>query len=80
MRSKGKFLFKQQWWSICSRHYVYDKECNICNAGHWEYTWVTKFNHLFFKISPRLWRWYMNRPNSKARQRIEKWFPNMKKK
>lgn len=28
---KGK-----QWYSFCSRHQIYDKDCKMCHSGTWE--------------------------------------------
>jgi len=35
MRTRGKGLKKEIWFSICSRHAIYDENCNMCNTGSW---------------------------------------------
>jgi hypothetical protein len=33
---RGKGLKKQRWYSICSAHGNYNKDCNMCRTGSWE--------------------------------------------
>ena len=40
---KGKFFWKYNWFSVCSAHKIYDKNCSTCNVGSWcnvSETWV----------------------------------------
>lgn len=60
MREKGKWFWKSQWYSICSKHYEYDENCNMCKHG----SWVKDYNHMFssliFSFYPNLWKFYHN--------------------
>lgn len=76
-RTRGWWLFKEQWSSICSRHYEYNPNCHLCNAGDWTNVPALWFSSLVFKLCPSLWRWWVNRPNSAARKRLKKLFPNL---
>lgn len=77
-RTKGIFLLKQTWYSICSRHYEYDDKCEGCKMGVWTYNISHFFSGIIYKIFPSLWKLYMNRENSKARKKIKEWFPKLK--
>lgn len=79
-RTHGMLWWKKRWMSFCSRHFKYDDACNACNAGSWQTNGNKFVSGLVYKISPKVWMWWMNRPNSKARKLIEDNFPNMKKK
>ena len=60
LRTKGRFLNKKEWYSICSIHYEYDKTCNMCNAGQWVNVWGQKISSLFYSISKGAWIWWTN--------------------
>ncbi len=79
--TKGKLWWKYRWISICSIHGFEGTqiECNMCQTGIWSNLWISKISSLIYKLFPKLWIWYMNRPNSKARKQIEEWFPKLKK-
>lgn len=74
----GLFFWKQRWFSICSMHHQYKEDCGACNAGHWTNVWKWQVGSIICTIFPGLWKWWMNRPNSKARRQIMEWFPNLK--
>ena len=59
MRDKGKLFYKERWFSLCSAHQQYDKECNTCNIGTWENVWRTNIEKVVFIISPKLYRWLL---------------------
>ena len=61
MRTKGKFLNKQIWFSICSRHREYDEACDLCKIGEWENALKYKFSSFIYDNFPSIWRWYMNK-------------------
>jgi hypothetical protein len=71
--------FRQQWFSLCSTHYNGKIGCNRCHAGQWLNTTGHFFGHWIYKLFPRLWRWWANRPNSSSRKFLEKHFPNLRK-
>ena len=59
MRDKGKYFWKEKWFSICSTHQKYNKECNTCNVGTWENVWRTNIEKVIFTISPKLYKWLL---------------------
>lgn len=59
MRDKGKYFWKERWFSICSTHQKYNKECNTCNVGTWENVWRTNIEKVIFTISPKLYKWLL---------------------
>jgi len=59
MRDKGRFFRKERWFSICSTHQLYNKECSTCNVGTWENVWRTNVEKLVFIISPKLYKWLL---------------------
>ena len=59
MRDKGILFWKQRWFSICSAHQQYNKECKTCNVGCWENVWRTNIEKLVFIISPKLYKWIL---------------------
>ncbi len=59
MRDKGKYFCKERWFSICSAHQTYNKECNTCNVGNWENVWRTNIEKVIFIISPKLYKWLL---------------------
>ena len=61
MRYKGKGLNKEIWFSICSMHFEHQEDCNMCNAGQWQKVWKYKLSSAFYKLSPKLWRWWINK-------------------
>jgi hypothetical protein len=58
---RGKWLFKKVWFSICSKHDIYQHDCDLCNAGMWENLIKVKITNWFFKLCPGLWRKLANR-------------------
>jgi hypothetical protein len=80
MRYRKKFIWKEQWFSICSMHFKHDEGCAMCNTGAWTNIFRWKIGKIIFKIAPNVWIWWMNRPNSNARRQIEEWFPKLRKK
>lgn len=60
MLTKGKFLFKKEWYSICSRHQQYESTCNICNHGSWRNVFLSKISHFVFKYFPKFWIYVVN--------------------
>lgn len=49
MKTKGKFFWKQTWFSYCSRHQEYDSECKLCNSGRWSYNWLAAISAFCYK-------------------------------
>ena len=61
MRTRGKGLKKEIWFSICSRHAIHDENCNMCNTGSWQNAIKYKVSSLRYNLFPSLWRWMVNR-------------------
>ena len=81
MRSKGKLFWRSEWYSICSMHYEYNKDCRACNAGSWENVILTKISSFVFDHFPNLWIIWANRKYfNKHKKLIKSWFPNLNKK
>lgn len=57
--------FKQEWYHICSAHQGFDSSCNLCLHGKWVNVVTNKFSSFVFKVSPSIWKWWMNRPKIK---------------
>lgn len=54
--TRGKLWYKYTWFSICSVHYEYDKNCKMCNAGSWVNNWANYIDSIIYNMSPKLWR------------------------
>ena len=77
--ARGKQPWNCVWLSICSRHYKYQADCNLCNAGYWRNRTMQTLSHFIYKRWPRLWRrWANSRWNEGARRRLESMFPNLR--
>lgn len=61
LQTRGKWLKKEAWYSICSSHLEDDPECSRCQVGAWHNVYLLKVGSIVFKIAPRLWRWNANR-------------------
>ena len=61
MRTRGKGLKKEVWFSICSAHMEYDENCPRCATGTWNNVIKHKISSLIYDIFPSLWRWWVNR-------------------
>lgn len=72
--------FRQEYYSICSRHKHRDKECKACAAGEWRNRLVHRMDNIIYSNCRILWRWWHNRPNSRIRRFLETHFPNLKSK
>jgi hypothetical protein len=59
MRDKGRFFWRERWFSLCSAHQQYNKECKTCNVGMWENVWRTNIEKLVFIISPKIYKWLL---------------------
>ena len=78
MRTRGKFLKKQIWFSICSMHAAYDENCNMCNHGSWENVIHYKISSVIYKFFPSLWRWWLNRKVINNNPSLWRWWLNRK--
>lgn len=60
MKDIGKLWNKKRWFSFCSKHAEYDKNCLICQGGTWTNVWKHNIEKVIYKISPRFWMWWVN--------------------
>ena len=62
MKTKGKFFWKQTWYSICSIHGTeHSNTCHMCDVGSWHYNWLTVITNFFHKNWYGLWYRCVNR-------------------
>jgi len=57
---KMKTKFLKQWFSLCSAHHKYQEDCSMCDTGNWVFMPAHWISGWFFRVSPGLWRWWMN--------------------
>ena len=57
---RGKGLRKQKWYSICSMHGDFNKDCHICNTGMWHNVWKIKIGGWFHDHTYGIWLWWVN--------------------
>jgi len=60
MRTRGKFIFKESWWSYCSAHQTYDENCEICQSGNWHNNIMVAFSGFVHDHWYGLWYWWVN--------------------
>ena len=61
MKTRGKGIFKEEWYSICSAHYEHNENCELCNKGMWVNVIKHKIGSFIYDHFPNIWRWYVNR-------------------
>lgn len=67
---KDKFLWKKEWYSICSIHRDYDKNCELCKTGSWHNIIITKISSFIYNKYPKMWvllknKLFLNKINKK---------------
>lgn len=77
--TRGWGPWRADFYSVCSRHHHSRDDCPQCNAGQWSNRIVHRIDGRIYRYARRLWLWWHNRPNSKARRTLEGIFPNLKK-
>lgn len=77
-QSRGWGPWRRDWLSYCSRHRVACQDCRTCMGGQYSFRWVRALSGVCFFLAPRLWRWWVNRPKSRARRQIEAAFPKLR--
>jgi hypothetical protein len=75
---RGEGLSRARWFSICSAHHGTDLDCPSCMTGQYVNDFGRKVDTAFYRAAPRLWRLWVNRPNSPTRRFLEEVFPNLK--
>lgn len=79
MKTRRWGPFRQEWYSICSKHSQHKESCHMCQAGQWINVWKHHIGAAFFRVSPTLWRLWANRPWSPTRRFLEATFPGLRK-
>lgn len=74
MKTSGKGIKKEEWYSICSVHHEYTEGCSMCKIGNWNNVYKTKISSIFYSIFPKLWVWWVNLGNKK-----QKWLNHFSK-
>jgi hypothetical protein len=62
------FLWRIEWYSICSRHHHYNHDCELGNTGRWVSVLGHKISHTIYKTFPKLWVWWVNRPKKERKR------------
>lgn len=57
---RGKFFWKEKWYSICSIHGIHDPFCKICQTGRWHNVWMTAISGFFHDHVYWLWYFWVN--------------------
>jgi hypothetical protein len=78
-RLRGRWLWREEFYSICSRHYEWNADCQLCQHGVWRNIGMHHVGHFFYRFAYPLWFWWVNRPNSRSRLELERLFPGLKK-
>lgn len=76
--TRGRYLMKEEFYSICSMHRESRSDCDLCQEGTWTNVWTRRVGHLVHDHCYRLWYWWVNRPDSKSRRNLERIFPGLK--
>jgi hypothetical protein len=66
-KDQGKFFWRKRWYSYCSRHQIYNKECDICQHGSWVNVWGNHIGGWVYDIAPLFWIWWVNFPKHKLK-------------
>lgn len=61
MKTRGKGLRKQEFYSFCSQHLIEDENCELCKHGVWINIYKHKIDSFIHDHFYKLWHWYMNR-------------------
>lgn len=59
--SRGWGPWRENYYSICSAHHIFVHDCPRCEVGTWYNAWLGKVSNLAYRISPHLWRLWVNR-------------------
>ncbi len=78
--SRGWGPFREEWFSVCSRHRTRTAGCDACAAGQWKNILLVDLNGVFYRRFPRLWHAWANRPFlNPSRTFLEKTFPGLRR-
>lgn len=74
--TRGHLWWRQQFYSIHSHD-----QCRICPTaahGTWHNVWGQRVEACIYWLTPRFWRWWVNRPTSAARRDLERLFHRLR--
>jgi hypothetical protein len=74
--TRGHGLWRQEFYSIHA--HMRCTECPTDKHGSWHNVWGQRASQGFYWLAPGLWRWWVNRPGSRARRQMERWFPRLR--
>ena len=57
---RGKGMKKETWYSICSTHMNYNKNCPRCDIGSWRNAWLGAISGWFHDNVHWLWYFWIN--------------------
>lgn len=84
MKKRRRKWWLWEWYSLCNRHWpgirAPDPTCPQCRMGSWVFLPANVVSKVVYRIAPNFWRWWVNRPNSRTRKKIEEMFPNLRSK
>lgn len=60
MKTRKKGIRKETWFSFCSKHREYDKNCPLCKEGRWSNNIKYKISSFIFDNFPKLWIYFVN--------------------
>ena len=81
--SRGRFIWREEFYSICSKHQKNKSDCDMCSVGSWTNVYKQRIGHLVFRLVPGIWRWNANRKGLEMEMRDsdDEWidpFPNLR--
>ncbi len=65
--TRGWGPWRQEFYSVCSKHRITHPTCSTCKAGSWPNCWKRALGARIYKRWPRLWRRWANRPAGRRR-------------
>jgi hypothetical protein len=71
----GRWWWKKTWFSVCSRHYIDQPDCHMCQCGQYSNDLLLSVSHYFHNHHYILWRWWVDRRPDKW---LEATFPRLK--
>ena len=77
-QSRGWGPWQADWMSFCSAHREARADCAACMAGEYRNRLAGQAERLVAKHAYWLWHWWVNRPGSRTRKRLEEAFPNLR--
>lgn len=66
LKTQGRWLWRKEWYSICSCHFQHEPDCHMCQSGTWINVHTRMVDHWFFVHFQRLWIYWAS-PNDKGK-------------